>query len=142
MDPITFTITVTNPQDFDLLSVAIGEALTDAEIEGTIEQQPPTFELTRFFRSIGNDPNSHTLSVKDLMDENGDFEDSAWVYLRDIVEEGYYDDSDWPSGTLCYYLATDGVQSIVDACAAWWDENPGIVLDQNLEDPRTWKKAA
>lgn len=137
-----FIIHVTNADAFDLLAVAIGEALTDAGIEGTVNPVPPTCELTRFFRSIGNVPDTHTLTVADLMDENGGFEDSAWVYLRDVVEEGRYDDSDWPSGTLCYYLPTDGVQAVVDAAAAWYDSHPSEVEEHDLEDPRGWSVVA
>lgn len=96
-------------------------------------------ELTRFYRSTGDTPSSHTLTVPDLMDENGDFEDSAWTYMQDVVQYGHYDDSDWSSGILCYYTATDGPQPIIDAAAAWYDANPEIVAEQELTDPRTWK---
>lgn len=134
-----YTLTITNAADFDMLDVAIGEALTDAGIKGTVEAVPAPSELTRFYKGSGSSPSSETMTVADLMDENGDFEDSAWTYMQDVVQFGYYDDSDWPSEVFSYYTATNGVQPIIDAASAWYDANPEIVDEQDLNDPRTWK---
>lgn len=93
--------------------------------------------LTRFYKGLNDTPSTSTMSVQDLMDENAGYEDSAWVYLRDVVTDGSYDDSDWGSEVFCYYMATDGVEPVRAEAMAWWEANR-TEENEDLESPAEW----
>jgi hypothetical protein len=94
--------------------------------------------ITRFYKSAGGLPATSQLTLADLMDENADYEDSAWVYLREMVEEGMYDDSD-PRSTMCVYMANDA-DALFAAVKEWYEANPEVVASADLESPDNWTR--
>ena len=97
--------------------------------------------ITRFYKGLNDEPGIRTMTVQDLMDENGGYEDSAWTYLRTIVEEGSYDDSDWGSEVFCWYMPTDGLDLIFNEAVAWYEANQDNDIHADLEHPSTWSRA-
>jgi hypothetical protein len=78
------------------------------------------------------------INVEHIVMENEGFEDSAWVYIRTICEDGCYDDSDWGSEVFCWYFPTDGVTRVLDEARIWYEGNPTVVAEYDLEHPDTW----
>ncbi|WP_217925110.1 hypothetical protein [Miltoncostaea oceani] len=72
------------------------------------------------------------LSVEDLMDENGEFEDSAWQWIDQLLRTKLYDDSDLRSGVLVIYM-TDDQERLRAQARAWAKANPEIVGAKDLD---------
>lgn len=85
------------------------------------------------FYSYGDSPAQLSLlSVSELMDENGGFEDSAWFWIEQMLAEGIHDDSDLRSGVLCIYMAGEREQ-LREQARSWSQGNPAVVADKALD---------
>ena len=94
--------------------------------------------ITRIYAGFGEVPSPTTLSVQDLMDENADFEDSGWWYLRTLLEEGQYDDSDPKSQVYCLYVLTGTGAELIAQATQWYEDNEAFVSAADLEHPSSW----
>lgn len=66
------------------------------------------------------------LTVEELMDENDGFEESAHLWITEMVEQGVYNDSD-PPGVICYYVCPeDKREALMEELAAWERAHPEI----------------
>lgn len=90
--------------------------------------------ISRFFFSGHghSDARMSVLGVDTLMDENGEFEDSAWNWIGELLAGGIYDDSDLRSGVLCFYVTGDR-EGLRKQAAAWASAHPDIVADKDLD---------
>lgn len=114
-----------------LVTQAAGELGTALFLSSDDDLRRPIARIG-FYSNSGTPAQLSTLDVAALMDENAAFEESAWLWITQLLREGVYDDSDLRSGVLVIYMADDREALAVQA-REWAQANPQIVADKDLD---------